>query len=118
MKFPTAIRSLAFALLLGVTTIGLANAQAAVSDDKIHAFLTAAMSVNKVIEQWTPRIEGAESQEAADELLAQANAELVAVIEGTDGISPDEYKQIAEAARTDPALNARIQEIFEQRFRQ
>ena len=118
MKPTTAIRSLGFAILLGVTTIAVANAQSAVSDAKIHAFLTAAMSVSKVIEQWTPRIESAESQEAAEDLLAQANAELVAVIEATDGISPDEYKEMAEAARTDPALSARIEEIFQESFKQ
>ena len=118
MKLATAMRSLGFAILLGVTAIGVANAQTAVSDAKIHAFLTAAMSVSKVIEQWTPRIEGAESQEAADDLLVQANAELIAVIEGTDGISPDEYKEIAESARSDPALSARIEEIFQQDFNQ
>ena len=118
MKLVTVMRSLGFAILLGATTIGVANAQAAVSDAKIHAFLTAAMSVSKVIEQWTPRIEGAESQEAADNLIAQANAELTAVIEGTDGISPDEYKEITEAARTDPVLSARIEEIHQQSFSQ
>ena len=118
MKLAAALRSLGFAILLGVTTIGVANAQVAVSDAKIYAFLTAAVSVSKVIEQWTPRIEGAAGQEAADDLVAQANAELVAVIEGTDGISPDEYRQIAEAARTDPVLSARIEEIFQQDFSQ
>jgi len=118
MKLVTVVRSLGLAIVLVVTVIGVANAQAEVSDAKIHAFLTAAMSVNEVIEDWTPRIRGAESEEAADDLRAQANAKLVAVIEGTDGISVDEYKEIAQSARTDPELAARIDEIYQQSFSQ
>jgi len=118
MKLATAMRSLALAILLAATAVGTANAQDAVSDAKIHAFLTAAMSVNKVIEEWDPRIKGAESQEAADDLIAQANAEAVAAIEATDGISPDEYSQIAQSAQSDPALSARIEEIYQQSFSQ
>jgi len=118
MKLATAMRSLGISILLGVTAIGVASAQAKVSDAKIHAFLTAATSVNEVIEEWTPRIKGAESQEAADDLRAQADAELRATIEATDGISLNEYKEIAQAAQTDPALSARIEEIYQQSFAQ
>jgi hypothetical protein len=123
MKLATTMRSLGLAVLLAVTAIGAAavataNAQDAVSDAKIHAFLTAAMSVNEVIEEWDPRIKGAESQEAADDLIAQANAEAVAAIEATDGISPNEYSEIAQAAQGDPALSARIEEIYQQSFSQ
>ena len=118
MTLVTAIRSLGLAILLLVTAVGAANAQAAVSDAKIHAFLTAALSVNEVIEEWTPRINGAESEEAANDLIAQANAEAEAAIEATDGISPDEYKEIAQAAQNDPALSARIEQIYQQSFSQ
>ena len=118
MKLATVMRSLGFAIVLGFTAIGVASAQSEVSDAKIHAFLTAALAVNDVIEEWTPRIKGAESQEAADDLKAQANAELVAAVEATDGISPEEYSEIAQAAQTDPALNARIEEIYQQSFAQ
>lgn len=118
MKLVTGMRSFGLAIFLLVTTVGVANAQTAVSDAKIHAFLTATMSVNKVIEQWTPRIEGAESQDAADNLIAQANAEAEAVIVATDGISPGEFIEIAQAAQTDPVLSARIDKIFQQSFSQ
>ena len=118
MKIATAMRSLGFAILLSVVGISVASAQSEVSDAKIYAFITAAMSVNSVIEQWTPRIEGAESQEAADDLRAQGNAEIEAAIEATDGISPNEYKEIAQALRTDPELAARVNEIYQQSFTQ
>jgi Domain of unknown function (DUF4168) len=117
MKLVTAMRPFGLAILLAVTTIGVANAQTAVSDAKIHAFLTAVMSVRKVIEEWKPRIDGAESQKAANDLAAQANAEAVAAIEAIDGISPDEYNEIAQAAQTDPELAARIEAIYQQSFK-
>jgi hypothetical protein len=116
MRPMTAVRSFVLTVLLAVTAIGMAHAQAGVSDAKIHAFLTAVMSVNKVVEEWKPRIESAESQAVADDLAAQATAEAVAAIEATEGISPDEYSEIAQAAQTDPELAARINEIFQQSF--
>ena len=120
MKLVTAMRSLGSAILLTVTVMGVASAQSGaqseVSDAKIFAFLTATMSVNEIVEEWTPRIKAAESQEAADDLKAQASAELVAAVEATDGISPDEYRTIAQAAQSDPALAARIEAIYQQSF--
>jgi len=118
MRLTTSLKAVALAILLGVTTIGAVSAESDVGDAKLQAFVTAAMSVSKVMEQWVPRIESAESREAADGLLVQANAELVATIEGTDGITLQEYKEISQAAQADPALSARIEEIVQQRFGQ
>jgi hypothetical protein len=116
MNFATSLRAFGLAILLGFTTLGSAGAESEISDSKLQAFVTAAVSVSKIIEQWTPRIESAESQEAADGLLAQANAELVAAIEETDEITLQEYKDISQAAQADPALSARIEEIVQERF--
>ena len=113
MKLATSMRILGFAMLLVITSNGVAKAQA-ISDTKIQAFITAALSVNTVIEEWTPRIEGAGSQEAADDLILQANAEVEAVIEATEGISPQEYREIHQAYQSDPELSARIEKIYEQ----
>ncbi len=115
MRLTTSLKAVALAILLGVTTIGAVSAESNVGDAKLQAFVTAAMSVSKVMEQWVPRIESAESREAADGLLVQANAELVATIEGTDGITLQEYKDISQAARTDPVLSGRIEDIYQER---
>jgi hypothetical protein len=66
------------------------------------------MSLNTIIEEWKPRIDNAESQEVADQLTAQANAEAIAEIEAIDGVTPDEYSQIAQAAQSDPVLSRRM----------
>ncbi len=92
----------------------LAPAQA--QDDfgkaKLEAFITAAVTVESLVQQWVPQISGAESQEQAEKLQQQAQAELLAAIEGTDGITVEEYQRIGEAARIDPALSARLQKMF------
>ena len=37
----------------------------------------------------------------------------MAAVEGTDGITVQEYKDISEAARDDPELSAKIREIYD-----
>lgn len=118
MKFTTSLPALALAFMLGLAAFGPARAQTDISEAKLEAFVAAAVSVSQIIEQWTPRIESAESQEAADDLLDQANAELVAAIEETGGITLEEYKEISQAAQADPSLSARIEEIFNQQYGQ
>ncbi len=103
------------ALSLALTTIGAANAQSSYDDAKLQSFVTAALSVNELIQQWTPRIQGAQSEAEAADLRTQANGELVAAIEKTDGMTVDEYREISLAAQNDPTLMARIEQIFKGR---
>jgi hypothetical protein len=97
-------------------TIGAANAQTTTYDDtKLQSFVTAALSVNELIQQWTPRIQGAQNEAEAADLRTQANSELIAAIEKTDGMTVDEYREISLAAQSDPTLMARIEQIFKGR---
>ncbi len=80
---------------------------------KLESFVTAALAVNQLVEEWTPRIQGAQNETEAAQLREQANGELVAAIQQSNGISVDEYRQISEAAQNDPALMTRITEIFD-----
>jgi Domain of unknown function (DUF4168) len=118
MRLTTSLKAVALMIVLGLAACGPASAEGNPSDAKLQAFVAAAVSASMVIEQWTPRIDSAESQEAIEELLEQANAELSAAIDGTDGITLDGYKEIAQAAQGDPGLSTRIEEIFKQEFRE
>ena len=69
---------------------------------KLELFVTAALAVNKLVEQWTPRIQGAQNETEASQLREQANGELVAAIQQSNGISIEEYRQISQAAQTRP----------------
>jgi hypothetical protein len=104
---------LASSLVFAVT--GMLRAQDQYDQAKLESFVTAALSVNQLVEEWTPRIQGATSETEAAELRDQANGELVAAIEQSGGISIDEYRDISQAARNDPELMARISDIFDRR---
>ena len=80
---------------------------------KLESFVTAALAVNKLVEQWTPRIQGAQNETEAAQLREQANGELMAAIQQSNGISVDEYRQISQAAQSDPTLMDRISQIFD-----
>ena len=104
------------AVLLVATLViavpGSAPAQNDFGNAKLEAFITAAVAVETLVQRWVPQISGAENQEQAAKLQKQAQAELLAAIEATDGITVEEYQKIGEAARNDPALSARLQKMF------
>jgi hypothetical protein len=102
------------AVLLIFTATGAPYAQDQYEQAKLESFVTAALKVNDLIEQWTPRIQGAQDETEAAALRDQANGELVAAIESADGITVDEYRQISQAAQADPQLMARISGIFDE----
>jgi hypothetical protein len=103
------------ALSLVYLPIGAPQAAQQYEQAKLESFVTAAIAVNQLVEQWTPRIRGAQNETEAAQLREQANHELVAAIQQSNGISLDEYRQISEAAQKDPTLMARITEIYNNR---
>lgn len=110
-----ASRAIIVALSLVVMAGGAAYAQTQYDEAKLESFVTAALAVNQLVEQWAPRIQNAQSEAEAADLREQANGELVAAIEQTDGITIDEYRAISQAAQNDPALMAQISEMFDER---
>lgn len=101
------------ALSLAFSAAGAAQAQEQYEQQKLESFVVAALEINRLVEQWTPRIQGAEDETVAAQMRDEANGELVNAIDQADGISIDEYREISQAAQADPALMARISEIFE-----
>jgi Domain of unknown function (DUF4168) len=101
------------ALSLVLLPTGAPRAEQQYDQAKLESFVTAALAVNQLVEQWTPRIQGAQNETEATQMREQANGELVAAIQQSNGISVDEYRQISEAAQSDPALMTRITEIFD-----
>ena len=81
------------------------------TDAKLKSFVVAAVEVNRLIVFWSPKIEGAETEDERAELAQTANAQLVQAVEGTEGITLDEYNAIAQAARADQDLSSRIRTI-------
>ncbi|MGH6945065.1 MAG: DUF4168 domain-containing protein [Geminicoccaceae bacterium] len=110
-----AICAFALTLVLGFAALGPARAQTQFDDAKLASFVSAAMAVSQLIEQWNPRIQSAQNEEEANALRQQAQTELVDAINRTEGMSVEEYQQIGEAARADPQLAERINTIYKDR---
>jgi hypothetical protein len=110
----TKLRILALALGLGLAT-SAAHAQAQFSDGKLESFVVAAIAVDQKVQEWSPRIEAAQNEQEAAELREQASDEVLETIDGTEGMSVDEYQQIGQAAQADPELATRINEIYSQK---
>lgn len=111
MKFRTLAATLTFTagLALALPLSALAEDY---SDQQLRSFAVAAIDVNRLSGEWRSRIDQASSEDEALRLRQEANAEILAAIEAAEGVSPEEYLQIAQEAREDEALRARIAEII------
>ena len=109
------LRALVLGAFVCCSTVPNAIAQNAFDKAKVEAFVTAAMAVETVMAQWAPRIAGAANDREASMLHEQAVGELTGVVEKTAGITVEEYRDIARAAKDDAALHAEIMEIRERR---
>lgn len=92
-----------------------AVAQSDYSDDKLDAFVRAAIAVETLLDRWIPRIESADSEAEADRLRGEASQALFTAIERTEGITLAEYQEINEVSRNDPDLTARIAAFYRAR---
>jgi hypothetical protein len=109
-----AMGAMIIALSLAYLPISTPQAAEQYEQAKLESFVSAAVAVNRLVEQWTPRIQGAQNETEATQLREQANRELVTAIEHSDGITVEEYKQISQAAQSDPQLMERITKIFDE----
>lgn len=103
------------ATLLVLAALAAPRAEGAYDQAKLEAFVAAKLAVRDLAETWNPRIRAAESREQAGQMIGQASAEMVAAVDRTAGMSADEYQEIRAAAESDPALAARIDELYRQR---
>jgi hypothetical protein len=113
----TQLRALTICLLavLVLTGARASVAQDAFTDAKLHSFASAVVAVNAVVERWRPQIQAAPSDADKQRMAEQANKEMRAAVEGTEGLSVDEYQAIAQAAQGDPQLMARLDKVFKER---
>jgi predicted transcriptional regulator len=111
LKATSTALALAFAAApMTALTAQTATAQqdAAYSADELDIFTEALLRVADVRQKYTARMQAAETEERQAALVEEANAEIVTVIEETDGITLERYTVIAKAANEDQSLNQRI----------
>lgn len=80
-----------------------------ISDGEVEAFAAALADVQEVGQEWTQRMQEADSQEEIADMRAEARDEMTGAIE-EHGLSVEDYNAIATAAQNDPELAQRIQQ--------
>lgn len=80
------------------------------SEAQLDAFASAYVQVNEIGMSYEAGLEGSETEEELMTLQAEAQQEMMSVVEGTEGLTVDEYNTILVAAQNDPALGTQIQE--------
>lgn len=93
---------------LGQETETTPEVERAVPDALLDSFIVAALSVSEIAESYQGRMQSAEDDAARQALASEAQAEMVAAVEETDGITVEEYMNISQAARADEELNQRL----------
>lgn len=90
----------------------LANASAEeaykLDDTKLESFVVAAQAVHEVVKASAHKISDVKTEEEAEALRVELDAQFEAAVKETDGITLTEYKEIHEAAAKDEALGQRI----------
>ena len=107
-----ALLSCLVAALFVTLTVQAAMAAEEYSEAKLQSFASAVLAVNAIVEQWRPQIQAAPSEADKQQMAAQANQEMRAAVEGTEGMTVEEYQAIAQAAQADPQLMARLDQVF------
>ncbi len=86
---------------------------ASYDEAEIDAFAEAVIQITEIRNSYAGELQGAEGQEEQQQIMQQANAEMQSAIEAVDGLSVDQYLEIAEAAAQDDALTKRIGESIQ-----
>jgi len=122
MRTKAPVAALAMALGLALAVPGAVVAQDAEgqsapktnwSDTKLEGFVTAAVAVQDVYENWRPRIDNAENAEEQQKLRQQANDQAVSAVEESP-ITVKEYTQINRAMQTDPEFYKKVRGMLDE----
>ncbi len=81
------------------------------SDEELKQFVKAQEGINEIRDEYMEKIEGAESQQKAQELQMEANDEMVAVIEDA-GMDIPTYNSIATAYNSEPQVRNRVDALM------
>jgi hypothetical protein len=86
-------------------------AQASYNEATINNFVTAARQIVELRKSYEPRLQAAESKEAAQKLVDEVRGLMLVAIKGV-GFTQKEYAEIARTAQADPTLRARVEALI------
>lgn len=83
--------------------------QVDVSDEEVQSFAAAMVSVQELGQEWTQRMQETDDQEELSQMQQDAQEEMIGAIED-EGMTVEEYNEIATAAQQDPELAQQIEQ--------
>jgi hypothetical protein len=78
------------------------------SDETLRSFAVAFLEVDAINKAYTPKLQQAATPEEQQQIQEEASQEMVNAVEGSDGISVQEYTSIMQAAQADPELAQKL----------
>ena len=81
---------------------------ASFTDEQLESFVTAAMAIVEIRQQYTAQIQAAEGEEAITDLQREAMTEMQAAITETENLDVETYNEIGEAVQTDKQVGERV----------
>ncbi|WP_417719603.1 DUF4168 domain-containing protein [Salipiger sp.] len=85
------------------------------SEEVLTSFVDAAMQVQAVQEDYAARIDETPEPENKQALVEEAQTEMVAAVDETEGMDVETYNEISAAAQADPELNERLMAMVQTR---
>jgi len=85
-----------------------------VTQGQVVSFINAMIAVDRVRQEYMPRIEAAETDDERQALAQEADSAARTAVDDTAGITAQEYLAIGRAAQADEDLAKRINERFVQ----
>jgi len=86
------------------------------SQDKIDAFVLAAVDLSEVRSDYQQKIAQAATEDEKQQLAVEGQAKMAEAVEKADGITIQEYTEIGTAAQADPELAQRLTMLIEEKM--
>lgn len=77
---------------------------------QLNNYAKAAKRVSDVVAEYQPKLEGAQDDNARQQILSEADSKMVSEVEGT-GMSVQEYNGISVAVQQDPQLRQQVEDM-------
>lgn len=91
-----------------------AQENASFSDEKLRSFATAAVKLSQIRSEYQAQMGNAENDEERQALTQQTNEQMAQAVQETDGISVEEYNEIASASRSNPEVAEKVETYMEE----
>lgn len=82
------------------------------TDGQLESFMTARAEVRDIQSEYSSRLQDVSDDQKVAELQAEAQEKMVQAVQ-SEGLTVEEFNEIARKANSDPEFNERLQEVAE-----